>query len=133
MTSAAIAPRAETAFDVPIRPAALAQVWTGPGKPHECIAVPGVALDRGEVLVAVELATICGSDVHTVSGHRETQLPRFWGMSMLAALSRSGQTAFEVLTGRPCESATASCGRCLPRASGAIDAAKGYRKSVASC
>lgn len=119
MTSAAIAPRAETAFDVPIRPAALAQVWTGPGKPHECIAVPGVALDRGEVLVAVELATICGSDVHTVSGHRATPTPTILGHEYVGRVVAIGSDSIRSVDGatvrignRIVWSVFAACQRC---------------------
>jgi len=53
--------------------------WVGPGRPHEVIAVPGVCLGDGEVLVQVELATICGSDVHTVDGRRSAPVPLVLG------------------------------------------------------
>lgn len=54
--------------DVIIRPAPVAMVWQGPGVPHTAIAVPGVSLGDGDVLVAVELATICPSDAQAVLG-----------------------------------------------------------------
>ena len=80
--------------DVTLRPAATAMVWIGEGHPHEMIAVPGVALGEKDVLVAVEMSTICGSDVHTVQGHRSAPTP---------ARPRS--------TARRCASATAWSGR----------------------
>ncbi|WP_166404696.1 alcohol dehydrogenase catalytic domain-containing protein [Labedella endophytica] len=57
---------APTRRDVIIRPAPLAMVWQGPGAAHATIAVPGVSLGEGDVLVAVELATICPSDAAAV-------------------------------------------------------------------
>lgn len=54
-------------------------VWLGQGRPHEAIAVPGVRLSEGDVLVELELATVCGSDVHTVAGHRRAPTPLVLG------------------------------------------------------
>ncbi len=65
--------------DVSLTPPGTAMVWLGPGRPHEAIAVPGVTLAEGEVLVELELATVCGSDVHTVSGHRKAPTPLVLG------------------------------------------------------
>jgi D-arabinose 1-dehydrogenase-like Zn-dependent alcohol dehydrogenase len=65
--------------DESLRPPAIAQGWVGEGVPHQTIAVPGVALREGDVLVAIELATVCGSDVHTVAGHRTAPTPLVLG------------------------------------------------------
>ena len=65
--------------DVSLTPPGAAMVWLGPGRAHEAIAVPGVTLAKGEVLVELELATVCGSDVHTVSGHRKAPTPLVLG------------------------------------------------------
>ncbi|MGK9149090.1 zinc-binding dehydrogenase [Plantibacter flavus] len=65
--------------DVFIRPSPVAMVWQGPGHPHQAMAVPGVTLGPGDVLVEVELATVCGSDVHTVLGHRDAATPLVLG------------------------------------------------------
>ena len=65
--------------DVFIRPSPIAMVWQGPGHPHQAMAVPGVTLGPGDVLVEVELATVCGSDVHTVLGHRDAATPLVLG------------------------------------------------------
>jgi threonine dehydrogenase-like Zn-dependent dehydrogenase len=43
-------------------------VFCGVGRAWEQIAVPQVVLHHGEALVSVELATICGSDLHTPDG-----------------------------------------------------------------
>lgn len=65
--------------DVPVSPPATAMAWLGPGHEHEAIAVPGVRLAEGEVLVEIELATVCGSDVHTVTGRRKAPTPLVLG------------------------------------------------------
>jgi putative phosphonate catabolism associated alcohol dehydrogenase len=56
-----------------------ALVFRGVGRDFERIAVPDVALHTGEALVSVELATICGSDLHTVDGARHADLPLVLG------------------------------------------------------
>jgi putative phosphonate catabolism associated alcohol dehydrogenase len=56
-----------------------AQVFRGAGLPFEPVAVPETVLGQGEVLVAVELATICGSDVRAVQGTRTGPLPLVLG------------------------------------------------------
>lgn len=68
-----------TGFDVLISPAPMAMVWEGPSARHAAIAVPGTMLCSGEALVQVELATICGSDVHTALGHRPSAAPLVLG------------------------------------------------------
>lgn len=70
---------AHSGNDVFIRPSPVAMVWQGPGMPHQAMAVPGVTLGPGDVLVEVELATVCGSDVHTVLGHRDAATPLVLG------------------------------------------------------
>ena len=72
-------PASGSSRDEVLRPPALAKVWTGVGAPFETMAVPGVVLGAGDVIVAVELATICGSDVHTVAGHRPAPTPLVLG------------------------------------------------------
>lgn len=74
-----VAAERTTLNDVRLDPAAVAMAWVGPGRRHETIAVPGVRLEDGELLVRVELATICGSDVHTVEGRRSAPTPLVLG------------------------------------------------------
>ncbi|MFZ4895585.1 zinc-binding dehydrogenase [Plantibacter sp. Mn2098] len=70
---------AHVGSDVLIKPSPVAMVWQGVGLPHQAMAVPGVTLGAGDVLVEVELATVCGSDVHTVLGHRNATTPLVFG------------------------------------------------------
>ena len=59
---------------------ACAQIFDGPGQPlrTEQLPLPD-ALAPGEVLVAIDLATICGSDLHTLSGLRQEPTPLILG------------------------------------------------------
>ena len=61
-------------------PTASAQVFDGPGRPlrKESLPLP-TTLTPGEVLVAIDLATICGSDLHTLSGLRQEPTPLVLG------------------------------------------------------
>jgi alcohol dehydrogenase len=52
-----------------------AAVFDGPGKPFRLEAFPRPALGPGEALVRVRLCTVCGSDLHTVSGRRPGPTP----------------------------------------------------------
>lgn len=62
-----------------LEPAAEAIVFLGAEQPPAVIAVGEVVLHEGEVLASVELATVCGSDVHTVQGHRSAATPQVLG------------------------------------------------------
>ena len=67
-----------------------AQVFRGVGLPFEAVAVPEVVLAHGEVLVAIELATICGSDVHTAQGARPGPLPLVLGHEQIGRVVAIG-------------------------------------------
>ncbi|WP_372967524.1 alcohol dehydrogenase catalytic domain-containing protein [Microbacterium sp.] len=105
--------------DVALRPAATAMVWTGLGHPHEMIAVPGVALAEHDVLVAVEMSTICGSDVHTVQGRRSAPVPLVLGHESVGRIIALGDAGASAVDGgvlrigdRVVWSVTVSCGAC---------------------
>ncbi|MER5307725.1 zinc-binding dehydrogenase [Streptomyces sp. NPDC002773] len=57
----------------------LAAVWSGPEGGFALEPQPRPELAPGEVLVRIELATICGSDLHTIAGDRPTPLPTVLG------------------------------------------------------
>lgn len=105
--------------DVALRPAATAMVWIGEDHPHEMIAVPGVALGDRDVLVAVEMSTICGSDVHTVQGRRSAPVPLVLGHECVGRVIAIGDCGAETVDGAPLRigdrvvwSVTISCGSC---------------------
>ncbi|WP_102191576.1 alcohol dehydrogenase catalytic domain-containing protein [Microbacterium aurantiacum] len=105
--------------DVALRPAALAMVWLGVGHPHETIAVPGVALADADVLVAVEMSTICDSDVDTVLGLRSAPAPLVLGHESVGRVIATGHVGASAVDGTPLRigdrvvwSATVSCANC---------------------
>lgn len=105
--------------DVVLRPAATAMVWLGEGHSHEMIAVPGVALGEHDVLVAVEMSTICGSDVHTVQGRRSAPAPLVLGHESVGRVIALGDAGADAVDGTPLRigdrvvwSVTISCGSC---------------------
>lgn len=109
----------EERHDVNLRPAATAKVWLGEGQMHETVAVPGVALGHRDVLVAVELSTVCGSDVHTVAGHRPAPAPLVLGHESVGRVIAVGEDGVDAFDGtqlrigdRVVWSVTVSCGAC---------------------
>ncbi len=109
----------EADLDVCLTPSATAMVWMGSGKPHEIVAVPGIRLAAGEVLVRVELATVCGSDVHTIQGHRSAPTPLVLGHEYVGRVEHVGQGEILSASGIPVRvgdrivwSIFACCGTC---------------------
>ncbi|MEV8213129.1 zinc-binding dehydrogenase [Leifsonia sp. NPDC077715] len=105
---------------VSVYPSATAMVWPGEGHAHEAVAVPGVRLAPGDVLVEVELATVCGSDLHTVQGRRLAQAPLVLGheqVGRVIALGRGGAKTTDghrvTLGERVVWSVAVPCGRCV--------------------
>lgn len=80
-------------LDVIVKPSPVAMVWNEPGRPHDALAVPGVRLAEGDALVEVELATICGSDVHTVRGDRPARAPLVLGHEQVGRVVAVGAGA----------------------------------------
>lgn len=109
--------------DVALRPAATAMVWLAQGQQHETIAVPGVTLADGDVLVAVELSTICSSDVRAVRGLRSAPAPLVLGHESVGRVIALGEAPGDTTDGSPLRIgdrvvwsktiSCASCDRCL--------------------
>lgn len=100
-------------------------VWLGEGQPHTEVAVPGVALAPGDVLVDVELSTICGSDVHTVRGHRSAPVPLVLGHESVGRVTALGDAGASYVDGAPVRigdrivwSVAVTCGTCKRCVSG---------------
>lgn len=100
-------------------PEATAMLFMRPGQPHEPVAVPQVLLAPGEVLVATEFATVCGSDVHTVLGHRSEATPLVLGHETVGRVVALGLDAPNALDGMPLQigdrvvwSVVVHCGAC---------------------
>lgn len=100
-------------------PEATAMLFMRPGQPHEPVAVPQVLLAPGEVLVETEFATVCGSDVHTVLGHRSEATPLVLGHETVGRVTALGIDAPLALDGslvqigdRVVWSVVVHCGAC---------------------
>ena len=72
------------------RPHATAMLFMKSGRPHEPVAVPQVLLGSGELLVEVEFATVCSSDIHTALGHRVEPAPAVLGHEAVGRISAIG-------------------------------------------
>lgn len=71
------------------------QLFRGPGQPFEpdMVALPD-RLNPGELLVQITLATVCGSDLHTVSGRRSTPTPCVLGHEAVGRVVMSERAGF---------------------------------------
>ena len=64
----------------------LAAVFTGPGNGLELRRLPKPSLGPDELLVKVTCCTVCGSDLHTYAGKRETPLPTILGHEVIGRI-----------------------------------------------
>ncbi|AKS33511.1 zinc-binding dehydrogenase [Mycolicibacterium goodii] len=95
-----------------------AAIWHG-GDDVVVESVPVSALRTGDVLVRVRLATVCGSDRHTVSGRRSQPCPSILGHETVGEIVALGGNGVRAVDGRPLEvgqriiwSVTLPCGTC---------------------
>lgn len=98
-----------------------AWVFSGSQQPLELQDLPVESLRTGEVRVAIDCCTLCGSDLHTIEGRRSTPLPTVLGHEMLGRVIElpRGETIL-ALDGRPLEigarvtwGVAASCKTCF--------------------
>ncbi|WP_051063466.1 zinc-binding dehydrogenase [Ilumatobacter nonamiensis] len=81
---------------------------------HDRAAVD-VALHAGEVLVRIDLATICGSDAHTFHGRRPGLVPSVLGHEAVGTVVAVGDDRPRSLVGRRVTwTLVDTCGRCRP-------------------
>lgn len=69
---------------------ATAAIWSGVGERFSIVDLPLPDLRPGEVLVRTEMATICGSDLHTINGDRPTPLPTVLGHEAIGHVQATG-------------------------------------------
>ena len=88
----------------------------GVGIPFEICEMP-VAVTSNDVLIRISLSTICGSDLHTVSGRRGAEIPCVLGHEIIGTVAAPTDT--RAATGETLRegdritwSMTASCGTC---------------------
>ncbi|MFC9839907.1 zinc-binding dehydrogenase [Rhodococcus sp. NPDC127530] len=97
-----------------------AAVWTRDGIDVHALEIP--ELGPGEILVRITLATVCGSDLHTVSGRRPAACPSVLGHEAVGRVAATGTGADPAVVGdgghplavgdRIVWSVTVPCGRC---------------------
>ncbi len=95
-------------------PDAKAAIFHGPGKAFSITdrALPASLAD-GEVLIAIDLATICGSDLHTVGGRRVEPTPCVLGHEGVGRIVAVGVRRADWRAGeRVTWTLTDSCGAC---------------------
>ncbi|MGW4693696.1 zinc-binding dehydrogenase [Kitasatospora cineracea] len=94
--------------------------WEGVDKPFALLeAATARTPGPGELLVRIDLATVCGSDLHTVTGHRPSPAPSLLGHEQVGTVVGVGAGGVRCVDGTPVAegmrvvwSVTASCGRC---------------------
>lgn len=100
-----------------LTPPAIAMTWHGQGRPHEAVRVSEVPLGDGDVLVEIELATVCGSDLHTIAGRRRASTPLVLGHEQVGRVIEGTAIAVDgeaVIPGdRITWSVVTSCGECV--------------------
>ncbi|WP_454788038.1 zinc-binding dehydrogenase [Mycolicibacterium lutetiense] len=87
-----------------------AAVWTGFGVDVREVPIP--ELGAGEVLVRVRLATVCGSDLHTVTGRRSAACPSVLGHEAVGDVVATDPDADAQVGQRVIWSVTVACGAC---------------------
>jgi putative phosphonate catabolism associated alcohol dehydrogenase len=90
------------------------QLFHGPGRTFEAsqALIPNT-LAAGEVLVQISLATVCGSDLHTIDGRRSAPTPCVLGheaVGIVVAGARNGIAPGQRVTWTLAD----SCGHCAP-------------------
>ncbi|WP_026554521.1 zinc-binding dehydrogenase [Arthrobacter sp. 35W] len=106
-------------MDMHTRPPTIsAQVWSG-GQELELRDLPAPDLGPGEALAAIDLATICGSDIHTFSGRRPGPFPGILGHEAVGRIVATGDGGVRDFHGRELSvgdrvvwSVTVACGSC---------------------
>ncbi|BBZ20650.1 zinc-binding dehydrogenase [Mycolicibacterium gadium] len=102
-----------------------AAVWTGRGVDVKNVDLPELA--SGETLVRVRLATVCGSDLHTVTRRRRAPCPSVLGHEAVGTVVAGGTRSITV-GDRVVWSVTVSCGRCARCRSGFTAKCSSVRK-----
>jgi putative phosphonate catabolism associated alcohol dehydrogenase len=91
-----------------------AAIFDGAGQPMRLAELPLPArLQDGEALVRLSLATICGSDLHTVQGRRTEPTPCVLGHEGVGVVVAAGRGREAWLDRRVTWTSADSCGECV--------------------
>jgi len=96
-------------------------LFQGPGQPWLFESVPIPQPRNGDILVRVLACTICGSDLHSISGRRTVPTPSVLGHEIVGEITEFGPTASRLsIDGTPllvgtrvCWSLVANCDHCF--------------------
>ena len=98
---------------------ALAAVFHGVGQPLTLQPFPVPFITAGEALIRVECCTLCGSDLHTITGKRTEKTPTILGHEICGIVVQQGATPLRDIDSLPLQpgdrvtwSTSVSCGRC---------------------
>lgn len=90
-------------------------IFDGPGLPLRLGVAPVPAPGPGQALVRIRLATVCGSDLHTLDGRREAPCPCVLGHEAVGEVEAVGEGLAATWLGRRVTWTLAdSCGACRP-------------------
>jgi putative phosphonate catabolism associated alcohol dehydrogenase len=90
-------------------------IFNEPNEPFQLAEMPLPLCGPGEVLVALSLATICGSDLHTTDGRRSEVAPAILGHEGVGRVIAVGAGRDRALVGeRVTWTLADSCGGCVP-------------------
>ncbi len=96
-----------------------AAVFQGAGQPLELREFSIPEIREREALVRIECCTICGSDLHTLTGKRQEAVPSILGHEALGVVSTVGDPPLRDIFGTPLQrgdrvtwSTSISCGEC---------------------
>ncbi|WP_222638910.1 zinc-binding dehydrogenase [Rhodococcus sp. BP-316] len=104
----------------------IAAVWSGDR--FSIRELPRPELDPGGVLVEVEMSTVCGSDRHTVAGHRRTPVPTVLGHESVGRVIEVRGDAGVAVGDRIVWTVGTACGACRPCAGGVPQKCRNGRK-----
>ncbi len=97
----------------------LAAVFHAAGTPLQLREFPLPSPQSGEALVRIECCTVCGSDLHTITGARREAVPSILGHETIGRITAVGDPPPSDLDGNPLQpgdrvtwSNCVSCGRC---------------------
>ncbi|WP_396624710.1 alcohol dehydrogenase catalytic domain-containing protein [Luteitalea sp.] len=93
--------------------AARVAIFDGPGRPFQLVDRPlPEQLEPGTVLVAIAMATICGSDIHTQAGRRREPTPSVLGHEGVGCVLAAGEGRGGWVGRRITWTSTDGCGAC---------------------
>jgi alcohol dehydrogenase len=94
-------------------------VFSGAGQPLELVELPIPSLNDRDVLVRVECCTLCGSDLHTITGRRQERTPSILGHEIVGRVAGLSHAPPSDVSGEPLRlgervtwSVAAACGEC---------------------